>query len=175
MQEAEQTQAAPAKGAELQQQVHVLDVLLDRLDLGQRQKEQGPVAHRRQFLARGEFDERECVWCEPPGGCERGQRWSCKAAAVGRIEKHHRASRCRARRPCGVAWNHPSPITFAERRDVGLQHCNSRAVLLDEHGRGGAARQCLEAECAGAGKGVEHHRLPKRDAVRRELAMGKDV
>ena len=48
-QQAEQTQAAPRQRSQFEQQTHVHDVALDRLDLRQRQEEQGPIAQRTQI------------------------------------------------------------------------------------------------------------------------------
>ena len=57
-------------------------------------------------------------------------------------------------------------------QDVGVQHLlvlaqqsHRPTVSLDEGGMGGAARKCLETECTGAGKEVQHARSGN---VRRE-------
>src|SRR3546814_2626731 len=48
---------------------------------------------------------------------------------------------------------------LAEVPDVGAADLDGRRVVFHEDGLRRAARQGLEAECAGAGEGVEHARL----------------
>ncbi len=45
-------------------------------------------------------------------------------------------------------------LVRAEPGDVALEHVERLAVLLDEGAVGGAARQRLQAQCAGAGEEV---------------------
>ncbi len=63
---------------------------------------------------------------------------------------------------------------LAERGDVLLQGRARLAVLLDESGMARAARQRFEAESAGAGKGVEHHRV-EACILLAETPMREDV
>ncbi len=53
----------------------------------------------------------------------------------------------------------------AKRGDVLAQQRTRLGALIDKQCESGAARQCLDSECAGASKKVEHPRAGDRIAV----------
>src|SRR3546814_16582239 len=90
------------------------------------------------------------------------------------------AGRRRAVRMEDVAGEDRRACFLAEVPDVGAAALDGRRVVFHEDGLRRAARQGLEAECAGSGAGVEHARLQQGgvstgDEVRKSVLSGKGV
>ena len=142
-----------------------IDALVDRREPGK----------RRPFLRGRQLDNSQRLGGEPACRGERRQRRCRETAAIGRVEKRHRASIRGARRPGCVARDDMRPILFAERSHVAAQGGQRVASVVDEDGGAGAARQRFETERAGAGKRVEHRTVGEGQARSRETAMREDV
>ena len=134
-----------------------------------RTRKAAPIPPRRQL------DHGQRLGREPAGRRQRRQRRRREPAAIGRVEKRHRAGERGARRPGRIAGDDLCPVLFAERRDIAAQRGQRLAAVLDKGGGAGAARQRFEAEGAGAGKGVEHRAIGEGQAGSRETAMRQDV
>src|SRR6056297_1193828 len=100
-----------------------------------------------------------------PAACQRRrERRLAQPLAIGRIEKDEVVGRTRVEAgPARVERQHPRRLPCPAARDVLAQEPQCLASALDEAGRGGPARQRLEAERAGPGEEIEHAR--PRDGI----------
>ena len=94
---------------------------------------------------------------QPPAAAER-QRALGQPLPVGRVEEHEAglAAIAGGAEIGGVAAEDLGDAGQAEGLDVAADEAARLGVLLDEQAEGGAARQRLQAERAGAGEQVEH-------------------
>src|SRR5262245_29193047 len=104
---------------------------------------------------------------EPAAGAGRGQRRFGQAAAGGRVEKGERERLDRMRRAeiACIAAENAGDAAQAQRRHVLAQQGARLGAVVDEQRKGGAARERLEPERAGAGEEIEHARAGDRIAV----------
>ena len=136
----------------------------------------GKSGGRRQILRRRDLDHSQRVGGEPAGGGERRQAPARQARCdrAGRETRRAQAKAARGGRvasPATIWARSSSPSAATLRRSAASA---SRSVL-DEGGGAGAARQGFEAEGAGAGEGVEHRPVGKREARGGKIAVRQDV
>ena len=109
---------------------------------------------------------------QPPARAD-SERPLGEALAVGRIEEHERErlERMRGAELGRVAAEDAGDAAEPERRDVLADERARLGAVVDEQREGGAARERLEPERAGAGEQVEHARAGDRIAI----GMDEDV
>jgi hypothetical protein len=127
-----------------------------------------PEAFRRgEVCFRGFLHHDQCVAREPAAVACRGERAFREALAIGRVEEGKREwiDRMRRAEPGGIAPKDLADAAEPERRDVLADQPACRRGIVDEQRERRAARECLDAERAGAREEIEHTRAADRIAI----------